>query len=354
MKVEWNRAQLCFERYNSLNGIRAYAAIAILLMHIYANSSYSIDVLQYSPLLSIFNNLTFLFMMVSAFSMCCGYYERFTSGTISLIDFYKRRYAKIWPYFALLVLLDFVLFPSVSSLYEAFADLTLVFGLLPNASITVIGVGWFLGVVFIFYMFFPFFCFLISDKRRAWLATAITVIYNILCNEYFLNTDHVVETYYYRHSFIFCSMFFMVGGLIYLYRKELIEIVKKTRSILLIVCIGSFLLYFFFDCLRTSVMVNLSMLVIFALWTIYAISTNGKIMNNKVTTFIAGISMEIYLCHMMVFRVLEKMGLIYMFGYGWMSYVVTAVAVIVGAILFSLCAKLFLKKVRYVVGKLIT
>ncbi|KDS55941.1 acyltransferase domain protein [Phocaeicola vulgatus str. 3975 RP4] len=48
---------------------------------------------------------------------------------------------------------------SKGSLFEAFMNCTLVFGLLPNNSLEVIGVGWFLGTVFLFYMLFPFFVF---------------------------------------------------------------------------------------------------------------------------------------------------------------------------------------------------
>lgn len=66
------------ERYNSLKGIRAYAEIAILLMYVYEN--YAIDTLKDLPLLTFLNNLTFFFVLVSAFSMCCGYYENVLSG----------------------------------------------------------------------------------------------------------------------------------------------------------------------------------------------------------------------------------------------------------------------------------
>ena len=149
------------DRYNSLDGLRAYSAICILIMHVFANSEYESPILDNSELMPFLNNLTFLFMMLSAFSMCCGYYERMRNGTISLSTFYTNRYQKVWPYFATLVLLDFVMSPSMEALYEAFADLTLSFGLLPNANISVIGVGWFLGVVFVFYMVFPLFFFLL-------------------------------------------------------------------------------------------------------------------------------------------------------------------------------------------------
>lgn len=101
-------------------------------------------------------------MMVSGFGMCCGYYQKIVNQKISVEDFYKKRYIKIWPYFALLCALDFVISPSKESLFEVFANLTLCQGLLPNAKISVIGVSWTLAVIFVFYMLFPFFCFLIG------------------------------------------------------------------------------------------------------------------------------------------------------------------------------------------------
>ena len=51
-------------------------------------------------------------MMVSGFGMCCGYYQKIVNQKISVEDFYKKRYIKIWPYFALLCALDFVISPS--------------------------------------------------------------------------------------------------------------------------------------------------------------------------------------------------------------------------------------------------
>ena len=90
------------------------------------------------------------------------------------------------PFFALLVFVDLIMSPSIESLYEAFADLTLMFGFLPNAgNISVIGVGWFIGLIFVFYICFPFYCVLIQNKKRAWIAFGISVIYNLIGSNYF-------------------------------------------------------------------------------------------------------------------------------------------------------------------------
>lgn len=90
-------------------------------------------------------------------------------------------------FFGALVLLDIIMLPSVASLYEGFADITLLFGFLPKAgNISVIGVNWFLGLIFVFYLVFPFFCVLIENKRRAWIVFVVSLIYNFVCANYFV------------------------------------------------------------------------------------------------------------------------------------------------------------------------
>ena len=45
--------------------------------------------------------------------------------------------------------------------------------------------------------------------------------------------------------------------------------------------------------------------------------------------------MEIYLSHMVLFRVIEKLGINQIFGNGWMQYAVTVVFVFTGATVFA-------------------
>ncbi|MDB2008580.1 acyltransferase family protein [[Clostridium] symbiosum] len=102
---------------------------------------------------------------------------------------------------------------SKAALCEAFADLTLLFGFLPGAgNITVIGVGWFLGLVFVFYLIFPFFCVLLENRRRAWMAFSVCLAYNLVCSNYFDVG---------RNNILYSACFFLAGGLIYLYRDEI-------------------------------------------------------------------------------------------------------------------------------------
>lgn len=211
------------ERFEGIDGLKAYAILGIVLMHILSNGNFGLNGFVFQKLIPSFTNLVFLFMMVSGFGMCCGYYQKILDQKISVEDFYKKRYMKIWPYFALLCLLDFVVSPSKESLFEVFANLTLAQGLLPNANISVIGVSWTLAVIFVFYMLFPFFCFLIQNKRRAWGVALIALIFNWLCSSYFDAT---------RTNIIFDAAYFICGGLIFLYRKELSDFASKNKIVI--------------------------------------------------------------------------------------------------------------------------
>ena len=59
------------------------------------------------------------------------------------------------------------------------------------------------------------------------------------------------------------------------------------------------------------------------------------LLENKITNFISGISMEIYLSHMVIFRAVEKLGLNRSIGTGWTQYMFTALAVLCGTIVFA-------------------
>ena len=61
----------------------------------------------------------------------------------------------------------------------------------------------------------------------------------------------------------------------------------------------------------------------------------GGVLDNRVARFFSGISMEIYLSHMLIFRMIERIGLNTMVGNGWLQYVVTVVLVLGGTVLFS-------------------
>ena len=323
------------DRYEGIDGLKAYAIIGIALMHILANGEYELGGFVFSRMIPAFTNLVFLFMMVSGFGMCCGYYQKIIDRKISMEDFYSKRYIKIWPYFALLCTLDFVISPSKNSLYEVFANLTLCQGLLPDANISVIGVSWTLAVIFVFYMLFPLFCFLLGNKKRAWGVAIAALIFNFLCGSYF-NAG--------RTNIVYDAIYFIAGGLVFLYRKELSEFASKHKAVA-----GSILLIatFAYFALGSSTLTMLFFCVVALIYTLGC--KRGGVLVNPVAKFLGGICFEIYLCHMVIYRVLEKLHFVHLFGNGLLAYIFTAVAVICGSVMFSVCAKWFLNKIETIV-----
>lgn len=76
-------------------------------------------------------------------------------------------------------------------------------------------------------------------------------------------------------------------------------------------------------------LLSIESVVLFGLWLSYAIGVLSKIMNNKVWHYFGGISMEMYLAHMIVFRVIEKFGLLYKLGSGWLAFLFVCVIEII-------------------------
>ena len=296
--------------------------------------------------------LIYLFMIISGFSLCCGYYEKILYQSISIVEFYKRRYKKILPFFVLLVLMDCLTNFSLNSAIEGIADITLAFALLPNASISVLGVGWFLGVVFLFYMLFPFYCFLMRNKKNAWLTFGVCVFYNLSEQLYFLDHSYVVEGYQRHTNFLFCSMFFCAGGLIYLYRNEFVVQVRKLRYVYLLLILLITISSFYTWPQISSLEEPFVCLLVFSLWIMYAISVDSVVLNNKWVTFISEISLEIYLCHMFIYRILEKIQGLYIFGSGYLSYVSMVFLTLFGSIFVSVVFKKGIKKIESMVKQL--
>lgn len=290
------------ERYDALDGLRAYSMICIVIMHVKAFLPYS-----KASVIGTFSYFVALFMMVSAFSMCCGYYDRVKNGGIQPTKFYSRRYMRILPYFAFLCLLDLAIHPSLTAVYELFANTTLCFGLLPNPNMDMMGLGWFVGLIFVFYLLFPFFVFMIDNKRRSWFSLVVTLIFAVLAVAYFYKPPFVEATTH-IHNIIYYMPYFVLGGMLYLYRDKVITFGRLHKGwatiIALLITIGYFIAV---GSSKNEYIRLLLSLFVFAIWIFYAISINSKFLNNKFTNFLSGISMEMYLAQMVVFRGIQML-----------------------------------------------
>ena len=191
----------------------------------------------------------------------------------------------------------------------------------------------------------PIYVFLLGNKKRAWLAFGCAVIYNFACSTYFFDEGHIADraavNFSARTNILYCAVYFVAGGLIFLYREELAEFAAKYKVIAGAILLIATVAYF---ALGGSTLTMLFFCVAALVYTLGC--KRGGVLVNPVAKFLGGISFEIYLCHMVIYRVLEKLRLVHLFGNGLLAYIFTAIAVICGSVVFSVCAKWFLNKVE--------
>lgn len=328
------------EYYSSIEGLRAIACLGIILVHIRANTAYEhMGSFLYDRIVDSFTWFVFLFFMISGFGMCSGYLDGFIEGEINLEAFYKRRYAKILPFFGFLLLIAVIAEHNMAAVYEASVEIVLLNGLLPNGELSVLGVCWTLGVIFLFYLLFPAYSVLLKTRKRAWTALAVSLWISFSCSQHLFGENFVTESFTAGHSFIYCIPLFIGGGIIYLYREELKKICVRRRPAVLVLCLLLTVMWYVLPDLDAVLCPK--GLVLFGAWLSYAVGAGSGFLSSKIMRLISGISMEMYLSHMVIFRVLEKLHLLYLFGDseigGWASCLAVFILILAGTAVFILC-----------------
>ena len=324
------------ERYNNLDALRAISCLAIIAMHIKANTVFDETLSGIGGnIVSSFTQFVPLFLLISGFGMFCGYYERFKQGTIDCNSFYTRRYKKILPFFAFLMLIDVAVSKNCEHVIEALTQATLVFGLLPNNQPDVIGVGWTLGVIFVFYMLFPFWVFCCWSRKRALYVMAISFILSLFCTGYYFTDKFVITSFTARHNFFYDTPLFAGGGLLYLFRQEIKTVVSKYSIASISILILATILWFVTPSSVYGIEIWMPKnLMLFSCWMCCAISLPSRLLDNKIMHYLGGISLELYLAQMVIFRGFEKLNVLYVCGKGWLGFVYIWSLVILGLIVF--------------------
>ena len=74
------------------------------------------------------------------------------------------------------------------------------------------------------------------------------------------------------------------------------------------------------------------------------LARGGAKKNNCLINFLSNLSLEIYLSHMLVFRVVQKFNRIFLIKNGCFEYMITVIIVLLGTIIFSYILKNMLAK----------
>ena len=119
----------------------------------------------------------------------------------------------------------------------------------------------------------------------------------------------------------------------YLHRGAIKDFVQQYRWGWLGVCVAlSVAWYFVPDDDGAIIMVKNT--ILFMPWLMYAISVDSCILSNKVMKYLSGISLELYLAQMVMFRLIEKVHCLYLAGHGWASFMLVWIGLVIGLIVF--------------------
>ncbi len=89
--------------YENIDCLRTLSCFGIIGMHVRADTEYQISSYIYNTIIASWTWLVYLFLIISGFSMCCGYYKQIAEGTLDIESFYSRRFKKTVPFFACLI-----------------------------------------------------------------------------------------------------------------------------------------------------------------------------------------------------------------------------------------------------------
>lgn len=296
-------------KYRNIDALRTFGCLAIIAWHVKANTGFSTGG-GLDKVIPSFDYLVYLFMIISGFGMCNGYYQKLKTGTYSIDAFYSKRYKRTVPFFALLILLNCVTEFTPKTVCEGLMEITMLFGFLPNNTLSTIGVAWTLGAIFAFYIIFPFIVFLLYSPKRGIVSFVISLVITYMCQCYFMTERFVTENFVMRHSFLYCLPYFLIGGIVYLYKDEIERFVNQFKVISFCVVLALTVGYYITpDVINSINIVVIKTLILYTGWLGLALGYDNRLMNNKFTNYISNLSMEMYLSHMVVFRIVEKIGI---------------------------------------------
>lgn len=179
--------------------------------------------------------------------------------------------------------------------------------------------------------FFPWFVSINKNKRQSLFVLVFFYILHLAVIYYFIEPG-------YKNNLILWLYQFEIGAIIYLYKEDIL----KHRTIIRYITVFITAAYFTFRGLGLWIYEELNC-VVFAFWVMSAIGCKSKLVNSKVILKLSSLSLSIYLVQMIVFRPLQKLNIIHIFGNDSLDYIITTVVTFLGCIFFSECIRYFIR-----------
>lgn len=214
-----------------INSARGIAIILVVILH--CSFLYKTDNAYFRKIFDYGNFGVQLFFVVSAYTLCFSF-DRRKEEAHSVLNFYIRRFFRIFPMYYLGIGIYYIL-SSIFKITEAFtaknvlANVFFVHGFVPSANNTIVPGGWSVGTEMLFYLIFPLLhWFLFSGKM---LMKAILIVAASIGTMLLLNVN-IEQDRFWFYNIILQLPVFICGIVFYKYNEKLTE---KVAMILFLV-----------------------------------------------------------------------------------------------------------------------
>lgn len=299
-----------------LNGLRALAAITVLISHIFDTTfgNWGLTTLK----LPLFTDGVTLFFVISGFLITYLLLQELSkTKTIDIPKFYVRRILRIWPiyYLYILVVIGVLLWLGKESeiiknslFYYIFFAANIPF--LSAAGIALIVHYWSIGVEEQFYLFWPWLVKLSKNKILI-IAFSVLLLWLFLkFGSYILFTNKSIPYRFFSVTRFHCMMIGAIGAIWYYKKHKLFLAVFTNRWIQIL----SWLAFIFsgFYTMYIPAVLRAEYIAILSLFLIMSqIEGKPKFINleNKYLDFVGKISYGIYVIHPLIIFILSAIWL---------------------------------------------
>lgn len=284
----------------SLTSFRFITAFMVFLFHCKIHLGWNLGISLLDKFVK--NGATFMtgFFVLSGFIMTHVYQNIDFSKRSNIFYFYLKRFAKIYPTYAVVTMVYFLLFPVGINpfLRTVVNDLFLVQAFFP----TMFGIGynggtWSLTVEMFLYLLFPFFI-IVSEKSPKILIFAIILGFITSFNIYIEKEDYIYANPIFRISDFICGMGFY-------FIKDKFKNLKHADKINLLIFIVILLITSVnkgFQYMRA----HFAIVPLFGLWIALSFHSKAKFYNNKILEYLGLISYSFYLWQFVAIRLGKK------------------------------------------------
>ena len=325
--------------FNGLNEFRAFAALAVIFHHIelfksrdHISSLFGSGYFLYF-ISNVGKNGVYLFFVLSGFLITYLLLkEKEKFKTIFFKKFFLRRIFRIWPLYYFIAIIGFILIPFLAHTFDIFERVPYYYELisnpknyslnavllyllfLPNLAKLYFRVpgcsqAWSVGVEEQFYILWPLLIYVFSRKKIVWVFVLLLLIF--IFSHIFIQPDsfHLLPKNSSFTAMLTPRIYLIlkilpieymtigaIGGYLYAYQKDKINLFSKSSfSYLLVILITSL---FLFIPIVEKYLQNIILSILFLVLILITINDeNTMAYRNKVFSYLGSISYGIYMYH---------------------------------------------------------